>query len=31
LQLPFLFRPLMLDAPEPSDEEIEAKLGRITL
>jgi len=31
LQLPFLFRPLMLDVPEPSDEEIEAKLGRITL
>ncbi|MBI1793382.1 MAG: ATP-binding protein [Chloroflexi bacterium] len=31
LQRPFLFRPLMLDVPEPSDEEIEAMLGRISL
>lgn len=31
MQLPFLFRPLMLDVPEPTDEEIAQKLGRITL
>lgn len=30
-QRPLLFRPLMLDAPEPSDAEIEASLGRIRL
>jgi len=30
-QLPFLFRPLILNVPEPSDAEIERKLGRITL
>ncbi len=28
LQRPFLFRPLMLNAPEPTDEEIAARLGR---
>ncbi|GIV64844.1 MAG: hypothetical protein KatS3mg046_104 [Bellilinea sp.] len=31
LQLPILFRPLILDVPEPTDEEIAQKLGRITL
>lgn len=31
LQMPFLFRPLMLDVPEPTDNEIEQKLGRICL
>jgi hypothetical protein len=31
MQRPFLFRPLMLDVPEPSDEEIEQRLGRIAL
>lgn len=31
MQRPFLFRPLMLDVPEPSDEEIERTLGRIVL
>jgi hypothetical protein len=31
MQRPFLFRPLMLDVPEPSDEEIEQTLGRIAL
>lgn len=30
-QRPVLFHPLMLDVPEPTDEEIAAKLGRITL
>jgi hypothetical protein len=30
-QRPFLFRPLMLDVPEPSDSEIEAVLGSIRL
>ncbi|GIV65208.1 MAG: hypothetical protein KatS3mg046_468 [Bellilinea sp.] len=30
-QLPVLFRPLILDVPEPTDEEIAQKLGRITL
>jgi len=30
-QRPILFRPLMLDVPEPSDEEITARLGRINL
>ena len=30
-QLPFLFQPLMLNVPEPSDEEIAARLGRISL
>ncbi|MBI4770447.1 MAG: hypothetical protein HY784_08580 [Chloroflexi bacterium] len=30
-QLPVLFRPLILDVPEPTDEEIAHKLGRITL
>jgi len=30
-QRPILFKPLMLDAPEPSDAEIEARLGRISL
>lgn len=29
--LPFLFRPLILNVPEPNDEEISAKLGRIVL
>jgi DNA helicase HerA-like ATPase len=31
LQQPLLFRPLMLDVPEPSDAEIERWLGRIPL
>ena len=31
MQRPFLFRPLMLDVPEPTDEEIEQRLGRIAL
>jgi len=31
MQQPFLFRPLAVVAPEPTDEEIAAKLGRITL
>lgn len=31
LQQPFLFRPLAVVAPEPTDEEIAMKLGRITL
>lgn len=31
MQLPILFRPLMLDVPEPTDAEIAEKLGRITL
>lgn len=31
LQQPFLFRPLAVAAPEPTDEEIAAKLGRIAL
>jgi hypothetical protein len=31
LQRPFLFRPLMLDVPEPSDADIERILGRIAL
>ncbi len=31
LQQPFLFRPLPVIAPEPTDEEIAAKLGRIVL
>lgn len=30
-QRPMLFRPLMLDVPEPNDDEIAMKLGRITL
>ena len=30
-QLPFLFQPLMLEVPEPSDAEIEHKLGRVQL
>lgn len=30
-QLPFLFRPLILNVPEPTDSEIDLKLGRITL
>jgi hypothetical protein len=30
-QLPFLFRPLILDVPEPSDADIESRLGRIEL
>jgi hypothetical protein len=30
LQRPFLFRPLMVNAPEPTDEEIVSRLGRIT-
>jgi hypothetical protein len=29
LQRPFLFRPLMVDFPEPSDDEIEHRLGRL--
>ena len=28
---PFLFRPLLLDVPEPIDDEIAQKLGRVTL
>jgi len=31
MQRPILFKPLMLDVPEPTDSEIEAVLGRITL
>ena len=31
LQRPILFRPLMLDVPEPTDDEIAARLGRIAL
>ena len=31
MQRPFLFRPLILDVPEPTDEEIEHTLGRINL
>ena len=31
LQRPLLFRPLMLEAPEPTDAEIAATLGRISL
>ncbi len=31
MQRPILFKPLMLDVPEPTDAEIEAVLGRITL
>ncbi len=31
MQQPFLFRPLAVVAPEPTDEEIAAKLGRIVL
>ncbi|MFZ5888337.1 MAG: serine-rich protein [Chloroflexota bacterium] len=31
MQQPFLFRPLAVVAPEPTDDEIAAKLGRITL
>ena len=31
MQRPVLFRPLMLDVPEPSDADIEATLGGITL
>ncbi|MEW6287059.1 MAG: serine-rich protein [Chloroflexota bacterium] len=31
MQQPFLFRPLAVVAPEPTDEEIAAKLGRIAL
>ncbi len=31
MQRPILFKPLMLDVPEPTDAEIEAILGRITL
>ena len=31
MQRPFLFRPLMLEVPEPTDEEIERTLGRIVL
>lgn len=30
-QLPFLFHPLILDVPEPSDNEIAQKVGRIVL
>jgi hypothetical protein len=30
-QRPFLFRPLMLDVPEPKDSEIAERLGRISL
>jgi hypothetical protein len=30
-QRPFLFRPLMLDVPEPADAEIEEKLGGIRI
>lgn len=30
-QRPILFRPLILDVPEPTDAEIEARLGRIAL
>lgn len=31
MQRPFLFRPLMLDVPEPTDTEIADRLGRISL
>ena len=31
LQRPILFKPLIVDAPEPTDEEIERKLGSISL
>lgn len=31
MQRPFLFRPLMLDVPEPADQNIEERLGRISL
>jgi hypothetical protein len=31
MQRPILFKPLMLDVSEPTDAEIEAVLGRITL
>jgi hypothetical protein len=31
LQRPFLFRPLMLDVPEPSDADIVRMLGEIRL
>ncbi len=31
LQRPILFRPLMLEAPEPTDAEIALRLGRIAL
>jgi hypothetical protein len=31
MQRPFLFRPLMLNVSEPTDDEIEARLGRIAL
>jgi hypothetical protein len=31
LQRPILFRPLMLEVPEPTDDEIAARLGRIAL
>jgi hypothetical protein len=31
MQRPILFKPLMLDVPEPTDAEIENILGRITL
>jgi hypothetical protein len=29
LQRPFLFRPLMVSVPEPTDDEIADRLGRI--
>ena len=29
LQRPFLFRPLMVNVPEPTDDEIVQKLGKI--
>ena len=31
LQRPILFRPLMLEVPEPTDDEIAGRLGRIAL
>ncbi|HUI87302.1 MAG TPA: serine-rich protein [Anaerolineales bacterium] len=31
MQRPFLFKPLMLEVPEPSDEDIARRLGRIAL
>jgi hypothetical protein len=31
LQQPLLFKPLMLSVPEPTDAEIEQRLGRMTL
>ena len=31
MQRPILFRPLMLDVPEPTDKDIADTLGRITL